>query len=171
MLTPTHPKLPSTHTQHHTQTHTTHAHPNTHIHACTLNDTNAHTCTCTPQGLPKNLGGHDETGSRRVDLHITGDQPHITECCLEVTELLIGQRFDWGCVHGSEKKREKSIRWSRFHAVVLTTSCSGPKCPDYFMQWSLSVLHEVITTFRILAANVTLRDTALENDPVHKIHQ
>lgn len=76
----------------------------------------------TQRGLPKNLGGHDETGSGRVDLHIAGDQPHITECCLEVTELLIGQRFDRGCVHGSEKK----------HTMVQISR----SCPDYILQWS-----------------------------------
>ena len=47
---------------------------------------------------PEDLCGHNEARSILVDLYVPCYQAHLTKCLLEVTEFLIGQCLDRGCV-------------------------------------------------------------------------
>lgn len=53
---------------------------------------------------PKDLCCHNEARGLWVQLHITGEQPHVPECVAEVSELLVAQSLDGRGIDGAGKR-------------------------------------------------------------------
>lgn len=61
------------------------------------------------QHRSQNFSRHDQTRSLGVDLNVARKQANISEGRLEISELLVRERFDGRCVNGSESQRGKNL--------------------------------------------------------------
>lgn len=67
--------------------------------------------------VPEDLCGHDEAGRFWADLDVARQEPHVSEGVLKVSELLVGQRFNWRGVDGPVTAAHESQNTER-----MTTS-------------------------------------------------